>query len=221
MEIVHVQEFQSYSCSVNFSSRYIEKAAKGSLIKKEGALKYKMSESLKDIKSMAIQMEMDGIRFYSDLAVKTLHPIGKAMFKSFVEDEKLHAKRLRSLLSTQNESIPAREKSIVTPRERLVTIFQNMDDELKRKINVNTNDIEAVKLAMGIEEKGIKFYEQAAKESQDKKDSEIYRFLAGEEKTHFSILKNTLEYLENTELWEAESEGRIYDTWMDMVNKKL
>jgi len=118
-----------------------------------------MSESLKDIKSMAIQMEMDGIKFYSDLAAKTLHPMGKAMFKSFIEDEKLHAKRLRSLLSTQSEPIPAREKSTVTPRERLVTIFQNMDDELKRKINVNTNDIEAVKLAVGIEEKGSKFYE--------------------------------------------------------------
>ncbi|MBI2556122.1 MAG: hypothetical protein HYW13_01640 [Planctomycetes bacterium] len=58
-----------------------------------------MSDSLKDIKSMAIQMEMDGIKFYSDLAAKTLHPMGKAMFKSFVEDEKLHAKRLRALLS--------------------------------------------------------------------------------------------------------------------------
>ena len=127
-----------------------------------------MSESLKDIKSMAIQMEMDGIKFYSDLAAKTLHPMGKAMFKSFVEDEKLHAKRLRSLLSTQSKSIPASEKSTVTPRERLVTIFQNMDDELKRKINVNTNDIEAVKLAMGIEEKGAKFYEQAAKETDNK-----------------------------------------------------
>ena len=67
-----------------------------------------MSESLKDIKSMAIQMEMDGIRFYSDLAVKTLHPMGKAMFKSFVEDEKLHAKRLQALLSNQNETVPGK-----------------------------------------------------------------------------------------------------------------
>ncbi|MDO8141825.1 MAG: ferritin family protein [Candidatus Brocadiales bacterium] len=180
-----------------------------------------MSESLKDIKSMAIQMELDGIKFYNDLAARTLHPMGKAMFKSFIEDEKLHAKRLRALLSAQNETIPVREKRTINPRERLVTIFQNMGDELKKKVDVNTNDIDAVKLAMGIEEKGIQFYEQAARETRDKRDSETYRFLAGEEKTHFSILKNTLEYLENTELWEAEREGRIYDMWMDMVNKKL
>src|SRR3989337_4257865 len=155
-----------------------------------------MSDSLKDIKSMAIQMEVDGIKLYSDLAAKTLHPMGRAMFKSFVEDEKLHAKRLRALLSTQNETIQAKGKSAANPRERLVTIFQNMGDELKKKVSVNTNDIEAVKLAMGLEEKGIKFYEQAAKVSQDKQDTETYRFLAGEEKTHFGILKNTLEYLE-------------------------
>src|SRR3990167_4409466 len=152
-----------------------------------------MSDSLKDIKSMAIQMEMDGIKFYSDLAVKTLHPMGRAMFKSFVEDEKLHAKRLRALLSTQNDTIQAKGKSAANPRERLITIFRNMGDELRMKINVNSNDIEAVKLAMGIEAKGIKFYEQAAKESQDKKESETYRFLAGEEKTHFRSEEHTSE----------------------------
>ena len=180
-----------------------------------------MSGTLKDIKSIALQMELDGIKFYNDLASKTLHPMGKAMFKSFVEDEKLHARRIRSLLSPQKETPQGKEKNATNPRERLVNIFQQMSDEAKKKVNVNTNDIEAVKLAMGIEENGVRFYEQAAKESGDMKDSEVYRFLAAEEKTHLSILKNTLEYLENTELWDAEKEGRIYDLWMNMVNKKF
>ena len=180
-----------------------------------------MSSSLKDIRSLALQMETDGIKFYSDLASKTLHPMGKAMFKSFVEDEKSHAKRLRSLLSSHKETVQTKEKSAINPRERLITIFQEMGEELKKNVNVNTNDIEAVNLAMSLEEKGIKFYENAAKETSDVRDSEIYRFLAGEEKTHFSILKNTLEYLENTELWEAENEGRIYDLWMSKINKNI
>lgn len=179
-----------------------------------------MSETLKDIKSVALQMEMDGIKFYNDLAGKTLHPMGKAMFKSFVEDEKLHAKRLRMLLPAQAEPAQVTEEDTQTPRERLTTIFREMGEELKKKVHAGTNDIEAVKLAMGIEENGIKFYEQAARDAASVKDRETFRFLAGEEKTHFSILKNTLEYLENTELWEAEEEGRIYDMWMTMVNKK-
>lgn len=180
-----------------------------------------MGETLRDIKSIALQMEMDGIKFYSDLAGRTLHPMGKAMFKSFVEDEKSHVKRLRSLLSARKEENQAKEKGAVNPKERLVTVFRKMGEELKKKVDVNTNDIEAVRLAMGLEEKGIEFYEQAAQEASDRKDSETYRFLAGEEKAHFSILKNTLEFLEKTELWEAENEGRIYDMWMSMVNKKL
>lgn len=180
-----------------------------------------MSDTLKDIKSIALQMEMDGIKFYADLANKTLHPMGKAMFRSFIEDEKLHAKRLRMLLSDHKEMTQTKEKNEVNPRERLVNVFQKMGNELKKKVSVNTNDIEAVKLAMEVEEKGIEFYEQAAKETEDARDSEVYHFLAGEEKTHFGILKNTLEYLENTELWEAESEGRIYDMWMNMVHKKI
>lgn len=180
-----------------------------------------MSETLKDIKSMALQMEMDGIKFYTDLASKTFHPMGKAMFRSFIEDEKMHAKRIRTLLFTHKETVHEREKTTINPRERLINIFQNMGDELKQKVNANTNDREAVRLAIRVEEDGIKFYEQAARDAHDTREKDVYRFLAGEEKIHCNILKNTLEYLENTELWEAENEGRIYDLWMNMVRKKV
>ncbi|MEK7699976.1 MAG: ferritin family protein [Planctomycetota bacterium] len=173
-----------------------------------------------DLRSTAIQMETDGIKFYNDLATKTLHPMGKAMFKSFAEDEKSHAKRLRSLLSNDKETSPSSEKNPTHPGERVVTIFQKMGKELTSKVDVNTNDIEAVRLAMKMEESGVKFYDQAAKDARNAKDAETYRFLANEEKIHCAILKNTLECLENSERWEAEKEGRIYDVWMNMINKK-
>jgi rubrerythrin len=177
-----------------------------------------MGDTLKDIKSIALQMEKDGIKFYSDLANKTLHPMGRAMFKSFVEDEKLHAKRIRLLLSSPPE---IEKKGGKNPQERLSTIFREMGEELKKKVNVNTNDIEAVRLALRMEEDGIRFYENAAKDTEDVKEREMYRFLAGEEKIHLGILKNTLGYLENTELWDAEDTGRIYDMWMNVVNKMI
>ena len=180
-----------------------------------------MSDALKEIKSIAIQMETDGVKFYSELANKTLHPMGRAMFRSFVEDEKSHIKRLRALLSGHGEKDQTKEKSQANPRKRLITIFRQTGEKLKGKVNASTNDIEAVKLAMELEEKGMEFYEKAARETNDTVDRETYRFLANEEKVHFSILKNTLEFLEKTELWEAENEGRIYDMWIDMVNKNM
>ncbi len=178
-----------------------------------------MNDALKEIKSIAIQMETDGVKFYSELADKTLHPMGKAMFRSFVEDEKSHLKRLRTLLSGHGAKDQTTEKSPVNPRKRLITVFTQMGDEMKKKVNASTNDIGAVKLAMELEEKGMAFYEKAARETQDIMDRDTYRFLADEEKVHFSILKNTLEFLEKTEFWEAENEGRIYDMWINMVNK--
>ncbi len=180
-----------------------------------------MSGTLKDIRTLAIQMETDGIKFYTDLANKTLHPMGKAMFRSFAEDEKLHAKRLKALLSAPEAPPQGKGKDGESPQKRLVTVFQKMGEEIRGKTLSGANDIDAVKLAMGAEEKGIVFYEKAAKESGDPKEREMYVFLAGEERTHLSILKNTLDYLKNAELWEAESEGRIYDMWIDMINKKI
>ena len=178
------------------------------------------NNSKTDTRAAAIRMETDGIQFYNDLATKTLHPMGKAMFKSFAEDEKSHAKRLSSLLSNDNEASSSGKKRPAHPGERVVSIFQKMGKELRNKVDVNTNDLEAVRLAMKMEESGTKFYEQAAKDACNTKDAETYRFLANEEKIHCSILKNTLECLENAEKWEAEKEGRIYDVWMNMINKK-
>ncbi|MCF6149241.1 MAG: ferritin family protein [Candidatus Kuenenia sp.] len=180
-----------------------------------------MSNDAKDIKSIALQMEMDGVKFYSDLANKTLHPIGKAMFRSFAEDEKQHIKRIQALLPAEKESIPSEEKVADSPKERLITVFQSMGDELKKTVTVSTNDIEAVKLAIKLEEEGLKFYEKAANESTDEKEKKSFHFLAEEEKIHLNVLKNTLEYIEDKERWEAEKEGRIYDLWMDMINKKI
>ncbi|MCC7212809.1 MAG: hypothetical protein E3K40_08715 [Candidatus Brocadia sp.] len=178
-----------------------------------------MSDTLKEIRSIALQMETDGVKFYSELAEKTLHPMGRAMFRSFVEDEKAHIKRLRALLSGHSGKNQTQEKSQASPRKRLITIFRQMGEEVKKKVDTGTNDIAAVKLAMELEEKGVEFYEKAARETHDAVDRETYRFLADEEKVHFDILKNTLEFLEKTELWEAEQEGRIYDMWINMINK--
>ncbi|MDR4509960.1 MAG: ferritin family protein [Candidatus Brocadiaceae bacterium] len=180
-----------------------------------------MKETLKDIREIALQMEIDGIKFYNDLAGRTLHPIGKAMFRSFVEDEKLHAKKLRILLSANEEAMQTEEESEVTVKERLVTIFQELGEELKERIGVGANDLEALKLAIEIEESGVRFYEQAAKDADNIKNRETYRFLVGEEKTHLDILKNSLEYLENKERWEVGNEGRIYEQWMSVVNKTM
>jgi rubrerythrin len=141
------------------------------------------------------------------------------MFRSFVEDEKLHAKRLRLLLSNQKELVQSKEKTDTNPKKRMNTIFREMGEELKKKVNINTNDIEAVKLAIEVEGKGIQFYEQAARDATNGMDRDTFLFLATEERTHYSILKNTLEFLEKAELQEAGNEGRIYDVWMNMVNK--
>ncbi|MCF6157228.1 MAG: DUF892 family protein [wastewater metagenome] len=178
-----------------------------------------MDNMLEDVKSIALRMEMDGIKLYNNLASRTSHPMGKAMFRSFVEDEKMHVKRLRALLFNSGETSRPMEKAEANSGQRLINVFQKMGNELKKRVNASTSDIDAIKLAMKVEEDGITFYEHAGRETENIKEKEVYHFLANEEKLHFHILKNTLKYLEQKELWEAENEGRIYDMWMNTVNK--
>lgn len=43
-----------------------------------------MNDAIKEIKSIAIELETEGMKLYRELANKTLHPMVKAVFRSFV-----------------------------------------------------------------------------------------------------------------------------------------
>jgi len=41
---------------------------------------------------LALKMETDAVKFYTEAAEKVSHPVGKKMFLSIAEDEKNHIK---------------------------------------------------------------------------------------------------------------------------------
>ncbi len=64
------------------------------------------------------------------------------------------------------------------------------------------NDVQAVKIAMDLEQKGFGFYSGLASKATDPKEKAFYRRLANEEKRHLQILEETwntlMEYSSST-----------------------
>lgn len=171
--------------------------------------------------TLAIEQENDGIQFYIDAANKCKHPLGKTMFQSFVEDEKEHLKRLKTLQKVEAGSIMKSEErtGYSGAKERLKSVFSNMRDTLKSVIQPETDDLEAIKIAMNIEMKGHELYKNGLKAASNPREKELYRFLAKEEIIHFEILKNTYNYLDNLDKWKAKEDDRGYDLWIRMINE--
>ncbi|MFC1540634.1 ferritin family protein, partial [Candidatus Margulisiibacteriota bacterium] len=66
-------------------------------------------------------------------------------------------------------------------------------------------------IAEGLETDSYKLYDKVAKESKDKTAQKFYAALAQEEKEHYAILEETLQYLDNPGDWFKKEERWIVE----------
>lgn len=176
---------------------------------------------LQDATNFAIKQENDGLRFFQDAAKKTNNQLGKAMFLSLVEDEKEHIRRIKMM--TAGVVVPEThigEYESYGPRERLKTIFEEMQENIDKEVPVDANDLDVIKIALHIERKVYKFYEVASREALNVREKELYKFLAKEEIIHFQILKNAYSHLSNIDKWNVKEADRTYEAWMELIREK-
>jgi rubrerythrin len=138
----------------------------------------------------AIQFETDGRAFFLEAAAKTSDFFGKIIFTSLADEERDHIERIHAI----NRSL--RDHGTWPPHEGRAeqgcrNIFEEARARLDQTIRDRTDDLEAVKLAMDLEQKGIEFYSELASKATDPRERAFYQRLATEEKRHLQILENT------------------------------
>lgn len=186
-------------------------------------------EETKKIIEIALKLENDGIKFYTDASNKTIHPLGKAVFRSFIEEEKKHIEKLKGMFG----DIEAVSKSIKTtkegdPLERLRSLFQKMYAGEDIIVNPSADDLDAVRTAIDFERDGNKLYNEASAAATSRAEKDIFLFLANEEDAHLTVLKNMFDQMEKTYTQEAKDEERKRIEWgrrlfmrSDAQNKKI
>ena len=157
-------------------------------------------ENLKQIVKTAIKMEKDGIDFYKKAADKSSHPFGKKMFLSFMKDEERHLNVFKEILADLDFS--GFEKYFdKTPREEIKTVFDQMRDDVKKKITASSDELEVLQIGIKMEEESINFYQNWLKEISSDKEKKLLERLVLEEKEHYKILENTHSLLKDSGKW--------------------
>lgn len=155
---------------------------------------------------LAIKMETDAIKFYREAAERTKNPVGKKMFLSITKDEQRHLEMLSGIFKGINISIKD-----VSPTKNIKTIFQEMKDMMMKRAEATTDELEAFKIAMQMEKKGIDFYTKAASEAKNGKEKALFERLIIEEQEHYDIFSNTHFYLSDSGSWFMWDEHSIVD----------
>ena len=143
-----------------------------------------MSENRKEILDAimrAIEIEKDTFDFYTRAEQKTFDQGGKRIFRWLAKTEEAHYLKLSELYSAMEES------------GRWVfyggsTISLEEECPGNSCVGFDTNDMEALELAMEIEKKGIAYYGELAEKTADPDGKGMLLTLRGEEVEHLRVI---------------------------------
>jgi rubrerythrin len=158
-------------------------------------------ENVKDAIKTAIQMEKDGYSFYQKAAAQTTSDMGQTLFKSLAADELLHLEVFQKLFE---ENVGKQEWfDLVNTSKKYadIDIFPKDLRTIEGEINPETNEIDALRIAMDSEKKAIEYYSQIKELNKDEKVDEILDEIINQEKNHYSILEGEFHHINSTGYW--------------------
>ena len=85
--------------------------------------------------------------------------------------------------------------------DRLRSISVEAPREVRRSASEVQSDIDAFKVALGMEDRSIEVYKELAQGTDDEELKSIYERLAEQERIHRRAIENTMEYLEHPVDW--------------------
>lgn len=149
---------------------------------------------------IAINAEKQGLRTYQEFAYKTKDESGKNMFIRLAMDEFEHM----SILEKQRESIQEKEcwitvKLAKSDIEKLAPAIKARTQKVKGTEGLD--QMSALRTALEMEDRAIKFYREQEQTSTDPIAKEMYARLITMEKAHYELIQAEIDYIEKTGFW--------------------
>ena len=161
---------------------------------------------------VALNNEMREREFYLKNAKRTKNALGKRMFQQIGDDELEHYERLKQLHQKWEkqekwpETVPLKVKNTMV-KDILLDFVKKVD----KTPDGDSDDLEAVKIAVDFEAKGAKYYAELRDTVSDPKEKQFFDLLSRIENEHYLSLKDTEEYFIDPQGWYRKAEHHTFD----------
>lgn len=170
-----------------------------------------IDETMAGIIRESVDLEMNARLFYEHAAAATRNKIGKRMFKRLAREETWHMKEAGEIFTSilgndEWKEIARRERARGAPSalvERFEAAVAGWGGEER------ANDSEALRMAMELERRAIRFFEDLAGKADDPKARELAGKLADEETFRYDLLQAQLDSVLNMGFWLDVAEFRM------------
>ncbi len=147
------------------------------------------SKEMLDAIMRAIELEKETFDFYVKAEHKTFNPAGKRIFRWLAKTEEGHYLKLTELYTSLHES-----GRWVFYGGSTFDLAPAGDDE--HRVTLDTDDIEALRIAQGIEKRSMAYYEDLIARTGDADGKAMLEALRNEEIEHLRVITEKLQGLE-------------------------
>jgi len=152
-----------------------------------------------DIFDFAMRMEKDGENYYRQLTGKTDNKGIKAILTMLAEEEVKHYKTVAQM-KTQRPQMA--ETTILADAKNVFARMKKSGENFR----FGAKQVKLYEKAQDIEKKSEDFYRQKAGEVEQQYQREIFLALAEEEKKHYFLLENIIQFVSRPQTWLENAE---------------
>ena len=166
-----------------------------------------------EILEKAIVFEEEGMAFFQDRAQNAPSTLERNLFNSLAKDEaghKAHLVKMREDILRENSltALPDVDEDHVMD---VRGIFEGALDDANDPYDFELEELEIIKGAMGVEQRGYDMYAKAAAAVETVRAKDLFAHLAAEEQNHYRLLKNTYDYMADPEGFEGFDGNAMLD----------
>ena len=153
-----------------------------------------------DIFEFAMEKEKLSENYYRQLAGRTGQKGLQSIF-NMLADEEAHHYRVVEQMRTRVPDKVCNTNVLSEARQVFVRMREGAN-----KFDFDASQIEIYKKAQDIEKESRQFYLQKAEEVEDNRQKAVFRELADEEKKHYFLLENIIQFVSRPETWLENAE---------------
>jgi len=166
-------------------------------------------ESTEEVLKLALEMEEEGYRTYTEGAKTIKNSLGKRMLERLAQDELSHMNRIREVYEALEGK---RNWDTVTMQPSLETVtFQNIFNRLREDIDQSVEELgshgvddnEVIETGINLENYSKFYYTESAKKVKDAQVKIFLEILAGEEQAHYDALRKVNGFMADPANWFA------------------
>ena len=160
----------------------------------------------------ALKFEEDERAFFLAASEKTKEMFGKSTFLGLADAEPDHIERIKTIYESLSKTGQWPDTpSLLCPRCSVEELFEQAVSEIDQNVKPTTGELEALKLGIQFEEKGVKLYTDMSNEASHPLEKKFYTQLANEERGHMLLLKDVEAYYDDPAHWFSSKERSHWD----------